>query len=57
MTQQKIKLLDFVNSLPEIKSGKMEILGAFIFYMENIKKVVFATEQEFKTYYKEFKTA
>jgi hypothetical protein len=56
MAKQNMKLLDYVNSLPEIKAGKMELLGAFIHYMEHTKKIVFATKEEFNQYFKEFKT-
>lgn len=52
---QKIGLLEFVNTRPELKSGKVEILGAFIWWMENVKKVTFASEIDFEEYFENFK--
>lgn len=51
----KIHLLNFVNDRPELKSGKVEILAAFIHWMEYTKKVSFATEEDFIKSLKEFK--
>ena len=50
-----IQLVDFINSLPEIKTGKVEFIGAFDFWMEHIVGVTQATKEEFEEYLAKFK--
>jgi hypothetical protein len=50
-----ISLYDFVNNHHYMTKGKVEILGAFIHWMENEKHILNATEDRFKEYFEELK--
>jgi hypothetical protein len=50
-----IQLVDFINSLPELKAGKVEFIGAFDHWMEHIKSITQATEEEFKRHLDNFR--
>jgi hypothetical protein len=50
-----IHLDDFVNNLPEHKAGRVELCGAFHYFMEYEKKILNATEKEFKDFLEKFK--
>lgn len=52
----KIHVAEFANDSPEFKAGKIELLGAFIFHMEEVKKIPTATESEFREHLESFKT-
>lgn len=52
---RKIRLDEFLNERPEIKAGKVEILGAFAHHMEIDKKITHATEEEFRQELEKFK--
>jgi hypothetical protein len=52
----KISLLDFVNNLPELAAGRVELIGAFVHWMENEKKITQDTEANFRASLEEFKT-
>jgi hypothetical protein len=51
----RVKLLDFVNGHPGMKSGRVELLGAFIHHMENVVKITVASEEEFHKLLEDFK--
>lgn len=53
--KRKISVIDFANSRSELESGKVEILGSFIFWMQHIKKINSGTEKELNSFFEEFK--
>lgn len=53
--KRKVNLEEFLNQSQELKAGKVEILGAFGHHMENVKKIVKATEDEFRAELEKFK--
>lgn len=52
----KIYVAEFMNQSPELAAGKVELLGAFGHYMEFVKKITYATEDEFRKHLEIFKT-
>jgi hypothetical protein len=51
----RISLIEFLNQHPLYKSKRVEILGGFAHWMENVKHVTQATENEFELRLAEFK--
>lgn len=51
----RVSLLQFVNEHPALKSGRVELIGAFVHYMEQVKKITQDTETNFALYLEEFK--
>lgn len=55
MSVPKIQAHDWANMRPELKAGRVEILGAFLFWVREVKKIAHATEEKFDTLFEEFK--
>jgi hypothetical protein len=51
----KIRLEEFINNLPELKNGRVELIGAFAHHMEYVRKITLATEEQFKGLLEEFR--
>jgi hypothetical protein len=51
----RISLIDFLNASPEMKAGKVELLGGFAHWMESIKGITQDTEDGFKNFLEQFK--
>jgi hypothetical protein len=50
-----MQLVDFLNTLPELAVGKVEFIGAFDYWMEHVKGVTQATEEEFSKHLENFR--
>lgn len=51
----RIYLEDFLNHLPDVKAGRVELVAAFAYHMEHVKGIMFATEDDFKKFFEDFK--
>ncbi len=49
-------VIAWLNAHPDLKAGRVEVLGAFLYWLEQSKKITSAAPEVFDKLFEEFKT-